>query len=164
VRTVPTLYLVGLALLTVSPAAAQKKLKKEEQWAACLWRAAPESSENWLKFTPTKDSTISDKNDQFFWLSMRLQGFCRQELTPTGKKWPIEFNAQKVWAALSSSRPTTPTLDRNKSDAWRCEVREGDVLLGVSVGFGELPTLRAGQPRLLSRCQTIAVDGRLVDA
>jgi len=151
-------------LMFSQTAAAEKKPKKEEVWAACIWKNAPTSAGNWQSLTPSKSSDIYDRNDKFQWLGIRLQSICRKELTPVGKKTWISFDAEKVWAVLPKFRPQIIGEDTIVSDAWRCEVHEEDLLLGISVGFGERPSLRPGQPNVTSKCQTISSSGDLVDA
>ena len=152
------------AVLFSQTATAEKKPKKEDAWAACFWKNAPTSSSNWQSLTPQKSSDIGNRNDKFLWLGTRLQSICRKELTPVGKKASIDFNATKVWGALPRLRPEVIGVDIIESDAWRCEVHEEDVLLGISVGFGERPSLRPGQPNLKMMCQKISSSGDLVDA
>lgn len=137
--------------------------KKDDAWAQCLWSVAPTSASNWLAMQPVKGDGLESKNP-YPLLAVRLQGLCREKMRVPGKDDAPDFKPNAVRAALISSRPTTIGLDVGISDAYRCEIFEENVILGVTVGFGSTSGLRVRPPATSIKCQRVNDDGTLTDA
>lgn len=157
-----TMLLVGASLgLAASPALAGKS---DDAWATCIWEQAPTSASNWLTMTPVKSTGPMDKSNRYKLLATRLQGFCQKLLTPSGKKGPPSFDLEGVRSSLQRIRPQAIGPDRATSNAIRCEMFEGDILLGVTIGFGDAQGLKPLPPVTALKCQRIQDDGSLQDA
>ena len=66
--------------------------------------------------------------------------------------------------ALLKIKPDTIAPDVADPKAYRCEVFEDEVLLGVTMGFGDPSSVRPRPPATAVKCKIVQADGSLKDA
>ncbi|MEO0461945.1 MAG: hypothetical protein AAF127_02370 [Pseudomonadota bacterium] len=149
---------VIIAGLSAQPAIAGKK---DDAWAACLWQMVPTTANKWLNTAPVKGRFMEADNLDAN-LQLRLQAACKEALTPEGKDKPPSFKPKKVRAALEAQRPSVVGPDTFEPETFHCVAREGDVVLGMSAGFGKATEIESSNPKVSLDCKTVSSDGTLV--
>ena|GEM_PF-1977572 len=135
--------------------------KKDDAWAACLWKNVPTTANNWLASEKMSDGFLKPENIESN-LRLRLQAACSEQLTPSGKKKPPKFKAKQVREALVATKPETIGPDLIEPDTFYCVAREDGVLLGMSSGFGKASEITSSNPNVSLECKTVRADGQLV--